>query len=106
MLSQYISFGSGFWPMMRPELVNYLLESLIENEFPFIFSYASPFEQMPKDFIEKMNAREESCMVKFAPQWAVLDHPATGYYLVSLRIGSASLLIERRAIVVVTVVAR
>ncbi len=77
------SFGSQFWPVLKPELVPWLLESLHENHIPFLFSHASPFAQLPQNFIEKIEAQEDSCIIKFAPQLAVLQHPATGCFVVS-----------------------
>lgn len=76
-------FGSQFWPVLKPELVPWLLESLHENHIPFLFSHASPFAQLPQNFIEKIDAQEDSCIIKFAPQLAVLQHPATGCFVVS-----------------------
>lgn len=40
-------------------------------------------EQLDPAVLAKVNAAEDSIEVKFAPQWAVLDHPATGYFVVS-----------------------
>ena len=41
-------------------------------------------EQLPAEFLQKLNDREDSIEVKFAPQWNVLEHPATGFFLVCL----------------------
>ncbi len=76
------SFGSIWWPITRPILVNYLLDSLRESGFPFVFAYSSMWANLSKDLVDKINSYEDSLAVKFAPQWAALDHPATGYFVV------------------------
>ncbi|TYJ51285.1 hypothetical protein B9479_008154, partial [Cryptococcus floricola] len=37
----YISFGSLFFPIFRPELIRYILKTLQETGVPFVFAYAS-----------------------------------------------------------------
>lgn len=68
--------------MLRPELVTYLLDSLYENQIPFVFSYPSRFASLTKEYADQVNSQEDCCIVKFAPQWAALEHPATGYFVV------------------------
>lgn len=36
--------------------------------------------------LAKIKAYEDSIEVQFAPQWAVLEHPATGYFVVCRRL--------------------
>lgn len=50
---------------------------------PFLFAYASDLAQIPDDFKATIAGWEDAEIVKFAPQWQVLDHDATGYFLVS-----------------------
>ncbi|WVQ72686.1 hypothetical protein IAR50_002246 [Cryptococcus sp. DSM 104548] len=77
----YISFGSIFFPLLRPELVRYILQTLRESGVPFVFAYASGMAPVPEVLIEEFVGLEDACLVKFAPQWAVLKHPATGFFL-------------------------
>ncbi|WWC63664.1 uncharacterized protein I303_106269 [Kwoniella dejecticola CBS 10117] len=77
----YVSLGSLFFPVTRPELIRYILQSLKESGFPFIFAYASQMASLPEDLQKELNDDEDSCVVKFAPQWDVVNHEATGYFL-------------------------
>ncbi|ODO12032.1 hypothetical protein I350_00816 [Cryptococcus amylolentus CBS 6273] len=77
----YISFGSLFFPIFRPELIRYILKTLQETGVPFVFAYASGIVPVPAELIEEFAGLEDACFVKFAPQWAVLKHPATGFFL-------------------------
>ncbi|WVR09336.1 hypothetical protein IAU60_006402 [Kwoniella sp. DSM 27419] len=77
----YVSFGSLWFPATRPELVRFILNSLKEAGAPFIFAFASDVVPPPLDLIEEFKDDETNCMVRFAPQWDVLQHPATGYFL-------------------------
>jgi hypothetical protein len=61
----------------------YLLEAIIESPLPFLFAYASDQGAPDPDLLKRIEGCGKGCAVKFAPQWAVLDHPATGYFLVS-----------------------
>ncbi|ODO07549.1 hypothetical protein L198_01128 [Cryptococcus wingfieldii CBS 7118] len=75
------SFGSLFFPIFRPELIRYILSTLQETGVPFVFAYASGIAPVPIELIEEFAGLEDACFVKFAPQWAVLKHPATGFFL-------------------------
>ncbi|KAK4690044.1 hypothetical protein P7C73_g46, partial [Tremellales sp. Uapishka_1] len=77
----YISFGSQFYPSLRPELVNYLIVTLLENDVPFLFAHASSVAVIPDELAKAIEAAPNGCKVRFAPQWAVLEHPAVGFFL-------------------------
>ncbi|ODN77735.1 hypothetical protein L202_04876 [Cryptococcus amylolentus CBS 6039] len=77
----YISFGSLFFPLLRPELIRYILQTLQESGIPFVFAYASGVAPVPPELIEEFVGLEDACLVKFAPQWAVLKHAATGFFI-------------------------
>jgi hypothetical protein len=79
-----ISIGSEFWPITRPELVTYLLESLQEARAPFVLAFSSPFAQLPPPIVGMLDSQEDACISKLAPQWAVLDHPSTGFFMVHI----------------------
>nr|XP_019006455.1 uncharacterized protein I203_00043 [Kwoniella mangroviensis CBS 8507]OCF69916.1 hypothetical protein I203_00043 [Kwoniella mangroviensis CBS 8507] len=77
----YVSLGSLFFPVLRPELIKYILESLQESGFPFVFAHASGIAQVPPELLDELKDDENCCVVKFAPQWDVVNHKATGYFL-------------------------
>ncbi|WVW85290.1 hypothetical protein I302_107328 [Kwoniella bestiolae CBS 10118] len=77
----YVSLGSLFFPVLRPELIKYILESLKESGFPFLFAHASGIAQVPQELLDEFKDDEDCCVVKFAPQWDVVNHEATGYFL-------------------------
>ncbi|KAK8854532.1 hypothetical protein IAR55_003271 [Kwoniella newhampshirensis] len=77
----YISFGSMFFPVLRPDLVRYILNTLRESDLPFVFAYASGLAVIPGDIVSEFKDDENSCMVKFAPQWQVLNHDAIGFFV-------------------------
>lgn len=77
------SLGSFFFPSHRPEILRFVIESLIENGIPFLFAFASPFAPtLGTEIFDKIAKCEDAHAVKFAPQWAVCEHPATGYFFV------------------------
>ena len=60
-----------FWPMLRPELVVYILDSLLDNKVPFVFAHSAELAQtmqLDHAVLERINASEDACLVKFAPQ--------------------------------------
>ncbi|WVQ74616.1 hypothetical protein IAR50_004217 [Cryptococcus sp. DSM 104548] len=77
----YVSFGSLFFPVARPEIVTYLLQTLRETDTPFIFAYTSGLKPPPPELLEPFKGLEDVCLVKFAPQWQVLNHEATSFFV-------------------------
>ncbi|KZT56672.1 glycosyltransferase family 1 protein [Calocera cornea HHB12733] len=75
----YITFGS----LMVPELarVGYLLDVLLELEepMPFLFTTASTAMHISDSIREKVATTGRGLLVPWAPQQAVLEHPATGW---------------------------
>ena len=68
--------------MLRPQLVTYVLSALMEKKVPFVFSYASPFAQVPPELLKDIEEYGDGLAVKFAPQWTIINHPAAGYFIV------------------------
>ncbi|WVQ79780.1 hypothetical protein IAT38_001880 [Cryptococcus sp. DSM 104549] len=77
----YISLGSLFYPNHRPELIGYLLHTLHAAGVPFIFAHASDHAHLPHSLIQRLETDENTCLAKFAPQWTVLNHEATGFFV-------------------------
>ncbi|CAD6576778.1 MAG: hypothetical protein TREMPRED_001769 [Tremellales sp. Tagirdzhanova-0007] len=77
----YLSFGSMFWPYERPEIVDYLVESLISNRVPFIYTQPSELACPSPALLEMFHREPETCFVIFAPQWHVLSHPSLGFFV-------------------------
>ena len=68
--------------MLRPELVTIVLSALKEIKVPFLFAYASPFAQVPPELLKEIDESADGLAVKFAPQWAIINHAATGFFIV------------------------
>jgi hypothetical protein len=79
----FASFGSHFTPVLRPELTRYLLDSLRESGTPFIFANASPNSNLDAAYIEEINKSGDGLVMGFVPQMRILEHPATGCFIVS-----------------------
>ncbi|WVQ79781.1 hypothetical protein IAT38_001881 [Cryptococcus sp. DSM 104549] len=77
----YISFGSLFFPSLRPEIVIYLLQTLRQAGIPILFALPAGLAFVPQTVTQELEGMEECCYVEFAPQWAVLDHAATGFFV-------------------------
>jgi hypothetical protein len=54
----------------------------MDNDVPFVFAHASFMERLGTEVLDKIYSRENAIEVKFAPQWQVLQHPATGFFVV------------------------
>ncbi|GJE88822.1 glycosyltransferase family 1 protein [Phanerochaete sordida] len=76
----YISFGTLFWPT-QPEQVWTFLDVLIEKQIPFIMAHASKLAQVPDAVKAKISAAGTGLLVPWAPQQAILEHPATGWFV-------------------------
>jgi hypothetical protein len=79
------STGSLFFPALRPELLQWILESLYEHKIPFVFANGAQMASFPQDLIDRFNALEGCCITKFAPQWEILEHAAVGFFIVRFR---------------------
>ncbi|KAJ7688178.1 hypothetical protein B0H17DRAFT_1203182 [Mycena rosella] len=80
----YISFGSAFFPVATPELVEGLVTTLLalEPPFPFLFALGSRMATLPKALIERANASGRGLICEdWVEQRAVLQHAAVGWFL-------------------------
>ncbi|KAJ3554961.1 hypothetical protein NM688_g2831 [Phlebia brevispora] len=76
----YVSFGSLWWST-EPEKIWAFTDVLIERKIPFIFSYASPFAQVPNDVREKVKKAGTGLFFPWSPQEYILSHPVTGWFV-------------------------
>ncbi|KAJ7328809.1 hypothetical protein DFH08DRAFT_709377 [Mycena albidolilacea] len=80
----YISFGSLFFPVATPELIEALVRTLLDlpNPFPFIFALGGKLASLPKELIERVNSSGKGLVCDFwVEQRAVLQHGAVGWFL-------------------------
>ncbi|KAJ7913727.1 hypothetical protein B0H13DRAFT_1612277, partial [Mycena leptocephala] len=80
----YISFGSFFFPVATPQLVEALLDTLltIESPFPFIFSLGGQMASLPADLIQRVNNSGKGLICDFwVEQRALLQYGAVGWFL-------------------------
>lgn len=79
------SWGTAVWPLKRPELVRYLIESLLEVDppLPFLFATAANGAEVAEDLREKVKASGRGLIVPWAPQLTVLQHGSIRFFLVS-----------------------
>ncbi|KAI0645537.1 UDP-Glycosyltransferase/glycogen phosphorylase [Trametes meyenii] len=77
----YIAFGSLFWPQ-DPAKVSAVLDVIMERNVPFVMSHASAAAgPLPVELLDKISVYGNGIVSDWVPQQAVLDHPATGWYL-------------------------
>lgn len=77
----YVSFGTLYWPNDRPDIIRTIVKCLVASQKPFIIAKG------PAGFIEpeQRDAIAQSArgiLVDWAPQVKVLQHKATGIFLV------------------------
>ncbi|KAJ7433431.1 hypothetical protein B0H11DRAFT_760755 [Mycena galericulata] len=80
----YISFGSFFFPIATPELVEALITTLLdlENPFPFVFALGAKLATLPKELIERVNSSGKGLICGFwVEQRAILQHGGVGWVL-------------------------
>ncbi|KAJ7099798.1 hypothetical protein C8R44DRAFT_716760 [Mycena epipterygia] len=80
----YISFGSLFFPVATPELVEALVHTLLDLEkpFPFIFALGGKTAALPKELIQRANSSGRGLICDFwVEQRAILHHRALGWFL-------------------------
>ncbi|GJE92128.1 glycosyltransferase family 1 protein [Phanerochaete sordida] len=75
-----ISFGTMFWTT-KPEQVWTFLDVLIERNTPFVLSQSSPFSTLPEEVATKVRASGLGLITPWAPQQAILEHPAAGWFV-------------------------
>ncbi len=84
----YISFGSLFWPVARPDLITALVDALTAAGKPFLIAGGSPMCCFEPGVMDKIAERGLGKVGGFVPQTHVLAHPATGWFLVSMLLRS------------------
>ncbi|KAJ7819978.1 hypothetical protein B0H13DRAFT_2452442 [Mycena leptocephala] len=80
----YISFGSLFFPVATPQLVEALVTTLLELEepFPFIFALGSAMASLPVDLIQRVNTSGKGLICDFwVEQLSILQHGGVGWFL-------------------------
>ncbi|KAJ7340025.1 hypothetical protein DFH08DRAFT_915751 [Mycena albidolilacea] len=80
----YISFGSFFFPVATPQLVEALVDTLLtlEYPFPFIFSLGGQMASLPADLVKRVSASGKGLICDFwVEQRALLQHGAVGWFL-------------------------
>ncbi|KAI0745748.1 UDP-Glycosyltransferase/glycogen phosphorylase [Earliella scabrosa] len=77
----YVAFGSLFWPSDNAKIWA-MLEVLIEKNIPFVMSCGAALStQSPADIQEKLTQYKHAIITEWVPQQALLEHPATGWYI-------------------------
>ncbi|KAJ7194199.1 hypothetical protein GGX14DRAFT_476586 [Mycena pura] len=80
----YISFGSLFFPVATPHLVEAFVNTLLDLEtpLPFIFTLGSQMASLPKELVERVNKSGRGLVCDFwVEQRAILQHAALGWFL-------------------------
>ncbi|KAJ6569791.1 hypothetical protein DFH09DRAFT_1033577 [Mycena vulgaris] len=80
----YISFGSLFFPIATPQLVEALIDTLLtlEKPFPFIFALGGKLASLPKALVERVNSSGKGLICEFwVEQRAILRYGAVGWFL-------------------------
>ncbi|KAK4696421.1 hypothetical protein P7C70_g8385, partial [Phenoliferia sp. Uapishka_3] len=80
----FISFGSLFFPVATPGLVNSLIETLLtlDTPFPFLFALGGKMASLPAKLIERVNSSGKGLICDFwVEQRAILQSGAIGFFL-------------------------
>ncbi|KAJ7802602.1 hypothetical protein B0H14DRAFT_2464201 [Mycena olivaceomarginata] len=80
----YISFGSLFFPIATPQLIEALVNTLLNlvKPFPFVLALGGKLAALPKELIERVNSTGKGLVCDFwVEQRAILQHPAVGWFL-------------------------
>ncbi|KAJ7174036.1 hypothetical protein C8R43DRAFT_634845 [Mycena crocata] len=80
----YISFGSMFFPVATPELIEALINTLLQLEqpFPFVFALGGMMASLPAELIQQVNISSKGLICAFwVEQRAILQHGAVGWFL-------------------------
>lgn len=76
------SFGSLFWPVKRPELLRFIIQN-IPSDMTYLLSDAAAMSSLESGEQDLALDEKRGKVVKFVPQWKVLNHPAVGIFVVS-----------------------
>ncbi|WVQ72680.1 hypothetical protein IAR50_002240 [Cryptococcus sp. DSM 104548] len=77
----YVSLGTLFYPVLRPEIMRSILKGLREANIPFVFAHSSVVVPAPAELIKEFEGDEDVCIVKHAPQVSVLANEATRFFI-------------------------
>ena len=85
------SFGTTYFPARRPDQVQLLIKSLLTAQppVPFIFATAGAPAGLVDETSAILQAEKDSALgliCGFAPQMFILNHAATGFFLVGASI--------------------
>ena len=89
----YISLGSYTWLDGRPEIIINIIQSLLDMEPVMPFVMKLPFDPqnstqrdhgIPDDLIRQVETSGKGIFASWIPQVKVLEHEATGVFLVGL----------------------
>ncbi|KZO93058.1 glycosyltransferase family 1 protein [Calocera viscosa TUFC12733] len=75
----YISFGSAFFP--PAEHVRVLVETLLELDDPMPFVFTASRRRLNPQLMQSIEASGRGLVVSWAPQQAILAHPALGWMI-------------------------
>ncbi|WVF68586.1 hypothetical protein IAT40_003355 [Kwoniella sp. CBS 6097] len=86
----FISFGTVFWPTLRPSLIENIITSLltIEPPMPFIWATASVDGRIPVHLKSRIEESGRGKVFEWVPQMKVLKHPAVGVFMTHAGYGS------------------
>lgn len=76
----YISFGTVYWTT-QPDMAWTVLDVLLDRKIPFIMAHASPLCQVPEEVKLRVKTSGTGLVTPWAPQQAILEHPAIGWFL-------------------------
>ncbi|KAJ7724603.1 hypothetical protein DFH07DRAFT_262953 [Mycena maculata] len=80
----YISFGSLFFPVATPQLIEALVNTLLdlESPFPFIFGLGGKLASLPRETIDRVNSSGKGLVCEsWVEQRAILQHGGVGWFL-------------------------
>ncbi|KAJ7751878.1 hypothetical protein DFH07DRAFT_825755 [Mycena maculata] len=80
----YISFGSFFFPLATPQLIEALVNTLLDldNPFPFIFALGGKMASLPREIIDRVNSSGRGLVCEsWVEQRAILQHAGVGWFL-------------------------
>ncbi|KAL0572810.1 hypothetical protein V5O48_009155 [Marasmius crinis-equi] len=82
LMLEQISFGSAWWPG-NPDMLYAVIDELIESKTPFLIANPSPFPSsaLPEGAVKRIDEYPFGHATKWAPQEAVLEHPAVGWFI-------------------------
>ena len=73
------------WPSLRPELIQYLVESLLDAKppLPFLFATAVKGAVISEDIRARVDKSGRGSIVPWVPQFTAMQHEAMRFFVVS-----------------------